>query len=602
MRNSRPYVFLCAWRRRLQLQRSMAPLEQMIYAWMQLGALQDVFDEFFVWEAPPATGSPGDRVWPEWHQQFILRPERVPLFLPLDVAKRILLTGKSVNFIRVCGSQPSGMVPVSFGSSSFDSVPWSEDDEGEEEASLEEEHHHPSDELGWLLRLESKVHSQGRQKNQRLVRLLLGSPFYLEVHLSTIRRFLLLAEGEFVKVLLGTLHDELSQAASSVRRHAAASRVEAALRPYVASPQQQQQQQQLSSNPVEARADAGNAMQLKPLPGAVPADILARLGAELHRPCKGDKGWDVFYLDYRVVPPFHVLFTSDAMGAYRGIFALLWKLHRAAHLLGECWSMDVVHAKRLFASVPPDCSSASSSSSSLPWGGGGRLSDRATPARFAAPASREVVGGVGVVTPGDSGGCEWLRRCVPLFESHLLREELRHFFSHMLTYATHEVLETAWTALRRDLRCVQDLEQLQVAHVTYLLSIQEGLFLPMATAGSGPDARDRVPYTSSNSSHDAKAAALMVLSKLLKMASQFTHLAVCWNHQGKGKKSNRNATWNFCAASFFFHRILRPWAGKGQIKNQHYCCSIFSAAAPIWFYPFWDFVESGRCNKLIASL
>jgi gamma-tubulin complex component 3 len=53
----------------------------------------------------------------------------------------------------------------------------------------------------------------------------------------------------------------------------------------------------------------------------------------------GDKGWEIFSLDYRLddLPPLMTVFTQDIMDAYKQIFFFLWKLKRIEHLLGQSW-------------------------------------------------------------------------------------------------------------------------------------------------------------------------------------------------------------------------------------------------------------------------
>jgi gamma-tubulin complex component 3 len=53
----------------------------------------------------------------------------------------------------------------------------------------------------------------------------------------------------------------------------------------------------------------------------------------------GDKGWEIFMLDYRVqdLAPLATVFTDDIMALYKKIFSFLWRLKRIEHQLSNSW-------------------------------------------------------------------------------------------------------------------------------------------------------------------------------------------------------------------------------------------------------------------------
>ena len=73
-----------------------APILTMIKTWMIEGELNDPFQEFFVSMDPNV---PNDLIWT---QKYDLKPSMIPSFLTNDFARKILLTGKAVNFIKKC--------------------------------------------------------------------------------------------------------------------------------------------------------------------------------------------------------------------------------------------------------------------------------------------------------------------------------------------------------------------------------------------------------------------------------------------------------------------------------------------------------------------
>ncbi|KAH3813588.1 hypothetical protein DPMN_142049 [Dreissena polymorpha] len=73
------------------------PIYATLLRWIYDGELQDTHDEFFVAADPTVKN---DRLW---HDKYTLRKSMIPAFITTDQARRILLTGKSINFLRqVC--------------------------------------------------------------------------------------------------------------------------------------------------------------------------------------------------------------------------------------------------------------------------------------------------------------------------------------------------------------------------------------------------------------------------------------------------------------------------------------------------------------------
>lgn len=73
------------------------PLYNMLIRWIADGELDDPYKEFFI-EACADVG--GDRLW---HEKYQVRDSMVPSFISKSQAKKILGTGKSINFLReVC--------------------------------------------------------------------------------------------------------------------------------------------------------------------------------------------------------------------------------------------------------------------------------------------------------------------------------------------------------------------------------------------------------------------------------------------------------------------------------------------------------------------
>jgi len=167
-----------------------------------------------------------------------------------------------------------------------------------------------------------------------------------------------------------------------------------------------------------------------------PADVIARLGVKLLQPSAGERGWDVFLLDYAIDSPLHVVFTPLAMQQYHRGFAFLWKLRRVSHALASCWSQHMALQRHLMSSSQ-------------------QLGQRAPD--------------IGLETR------QTLHKCT------CLRNEMHHFVQNIHSYVMCEVLETSWAKLQAGWRSCTDLDQVILEHSRYLACIEEGAFLAAKT-------------------------------------------------------------------------------------------------------------------------
>jgi gamma-tubulin complex component 3 len=72
------------------------------------------------------------------------------------------------------------------------------------------------------------------------------------------------------------------------------------------------------------------------------SDFLNRLDIKLLESSPGDKGWEIFMLDYRVkdLAPLATVFTDDIMENYKKMFSFLWRLKRIEHQLSQSWRIN----------------------------------------------------------------------------------------------------------------------------------------------------------------------------------------------------------------------------------------------------------------------
>ncbi|XP_050349700.1 gamma-tubulin complex component 3 homolog [Nymphalis io] len=271
------------------------PLLLMLTRWLLHGEIDDPFNEFFI---ESRSGVPIDRMW---HDKYRVREWMVPSFMSREQAAQILATGKSVVFMReACADEP---VPA-------------------------DHHHHlhqlleppraGSESAAWweASGLREGVAAAHASAAQRLLAALTTHHHLLD-HLAAHRRYLLLAQGDFVHHLMTLLQEELNKPATSLYVHNLTCTLEAAVR-------------------------ATNAQ-------FEPPHVLARLHVNLYPNCDGreDNGWDVFALQYRVDGPLGTLFPATCAARYRALFTQLWRVKRIEHALHHAWRDHAILQKRL---------------------------------------------------------------------------------------------------------------------------------------------------------------------------------------------------------------------------------------------------------------
>lgn len=267
-----------------------APIFRMIRRWVFEGELDDTHREFFV---VVAEGVSDDQMW---RYKYQLKTEMLPSFISLELAQKILVIGKSINFIRQCCGNTDWIMDPRAHNNSLSAASAIVD--------FEENGHR----FAQLTSLEKMIEDVSQSTNEYLIHSL-TEKFHLLNHCRALRRYMLLGQGDFIQYLMDLLQPELSKVARGVHRHNLVNVLETAL------------------NASNAKFES--------------ADILARLDVELLRPSAGDLGWDVFSLHYKVPSPINTIINDAAMQQYQTIFLFLWQLKRVEHSLSTSWSKDM---------------------------------------------------------------------------------------------------------------------------------------------------------------------------------------------------------------------------------------------------------------------
>ncbi|KAL0405026.1 UNVERIFIED_CONTAM: Gamma-tubulin complex component 3 [Sesamum radiatum] len=349
------------------LRRVCSPLFEMVRSWVLEGELEDIFSEFFVLSQPVKAES-------LWREGYRLHAAMLPSFISQSLAQRILRTGKSINFLRVC-CEDRGWADAATEAAAAAGTSTGRGGLG----------------YGKTDALESLVTEAARRIDKHLLDVMYKQYKFKE-HCLAIKRYLLLGQGDFVQYLMDIVGPELSEAANTISSFKLAGLLESAIR-------------------------SSNAQYDDP-------DILERLRVKMMPHNTGDRGWDVFSLEYDASVPLNTVFTESVMSRYLRIFNFLWKLRRVEHALIGVWK-----------NMKPNCVTS----------------------RFFVKLPHTVK----------------LQLILTSRKCQVLWDEMNHFVSNLQYYIMFEVLEVSWSNLVKELEAAKDLDDLLAAHEKYLYSIIE---------------------------------------------------------------------------------------------------------------------------------
>ena len=215
-----------------------APILTMIKIWMIEGEINDPYREFFV---DTDQSVPDEKLW---LHKYSLNPIMIPSFINNELATKILQTGKAVNFIRRCCGEQDWLLDKSL-QMPFDT----------EELLANRSTHEI------FARLSKWVEYAHDITNKALIEILFKK-FKLEGHCNSIRKYLLMGQGDFMQYLMDLLAEELGEPATKIYRHTLMGYLETAIR-------------------------SSNAQYHD-------VDFLHRLDINLMEASPGDRGWEIF--------------------------------------------------------------------------------------------------------------------------------------------------------------------------------------------------------------------------------------------------------------------------------------------------------------------
>lgn len=272
------------------------PFYEMLRHWIYDGELVDPYHEFFIKEPDPNSQPAVDHrhvATSVWEEKYRLDSAMVPSIISSEFSKKVFLIGKSLNFIRHnCGD--SDWV-IQYSKSNSKSLDYAN-----------------------TANLSMTIDVAYRTTMSRLTHLM-STKFGLFTHLTAIKKYMLLAQGDFFDLLIESLAQHLDRPVNSMYRHNLTSQLEHAIR---------------HSN---AQYDD--------------AEVLRRLDARMLELSSGEIGWDCFTLEYKISAPCDVVITQWANTQYLKIFNLLWRIKRVEFSLNSTCKRSMTGGRGVLAAV-----------------------------------------------------------------------------------------------------------------------------------------------------------------------------------------------------------------------------------------------------------
>ena len=272
------------------------PFYEMLRHWIYDGELIDPYHEFFIAEPDPNALPAIDHrhvATSVWEEKYKLDVGMVPSIISSEFSRKVFLIGKSLNFIRNnCGDSDWVIQYSKSNSKSLDH--------------------------GNTANLSQSIDVAYRTTMSRLTHLM-STKFGLFTHLTAIRKYMLLAQGDFFELLLESLAQHLDRPVNLMYRHNLTSQLEHAIR---------------HSN---AQYDD--------------AEVLRRLDARMLELSSGEIGWDCFTLEYKISAPCDVVITQWANTQYLKIFNLLWRIKRVEYSLSSTCKRCMTGGRGVLAAV-----------------------------------------------------------------------------------------------------------------------------------------------------------------------------------------------------------------------------------------------------------
>lgn len=421
-------------------------LKKMLSHWIFHGQIDDPYKEFFITNAsqtqlaassacstgystPAVSGHSGNTLASanpaigdptSWLDKFVINKDMLPGFIPLEQAKKILSTGTSVNLL--LQSMPTGKAAqnlVVCDSLRVELVPgYSALEESFEKTDSEvlfkdmfslicdDGNNNTCDGVQSysFKELLNKAHLETSLRAKKV----LFDDHKLMAHLTGIRCFLLLGQGDFIRHFMERLAKVLSRPASLIKAHTLTEILSASIHATNAKFLDEEVLKRIDSIFLENTSLASSCAHLD-------RDRFQ------HDTTSQTTGWDIFTLTYRTKGPISTILTASCMQDYSTLFKYLWRSKRMEVILSELWMK--------YRSTSPQLK----------------------------------------IFQDDVELCKKLRTVFR--QNSLIIHEMNHFIQQMSYYIGFEVVECSWEEFNQRLNTADDVEALVEAHRWFLTNI-----------------------------------------------------------------------------------------------------------------------------------
>eukprot|EP00984_Skeletonema_dohrnii_P016403 scaffold7279_cov142-Skeletonema_dohrnii-CCMP3373.AAC.1 len=419
------------------------PWYKMLFKWITQGVLEDFHHEFFVREMQldhrSSTG------FFTWHERYVLVEGQVPLccrgglmeIITSELAEEVLLVGKGINFIRYCLQDKDWeVVEENEDVQMADKVLGCE---GYKFSTLK-------DEVGYgdEFQCVSTLHDVVSQSSERIHSHILDSlqnQHHLMRHLHALKQFLFLGQGDFVSSFVESLDAEFRGRTSTagIYNHTLASLLEGSLRTTNARYLPNYVLRNLGVRLMIDEKDSDRYWMGQP--SKTKSDEMTPWvdnEASIQDP------WDYVCIDYQINSPLDAVVHDSAMSTYHHVFLFLFRLKRVEWMLNNSWRQSTALNHSILVETKAGGADA--------------------------PAISEA-----------AGHSSYLLRRISS-----TRQTMLHFISNLQNYLMFEVLEGGWEGLERSIKKAKSLDDVILAHNSYLGEIVEKSLLGDKGDGESP--------------------------------------------------------------------------------------------------------------------
>ena len=435
------------------------PWYKMLSQWITQGVLEDFHGEFFVREMQMEDigrrrggKGGGQRMVSSsgfftWHERYVLVEAQVPLccrgglmeIITPELAQEVLLVGKGINFIRYCLQDKDWeVVEKKDGDDQImtDNVVGCE---GYTFSILK-------DEVGYgdEFQCVSTLHDVVSQSSARIHSHILDSlqnQHHLMGHLHALKQFLFLGQGDFVSSFVESLDVEFHGRTSTagIYNHTLTSLLEGSLR---ATNARYLPNYVLRNLGVQLMIDEKDSDRY--WMGPPSKSKLDDLTPWADNESSIQDPWDYICIDYKINSPLDAIVHDSAMRTYRHVFLFLFRIKRVEWMLNNSWRQSTALNHAILVETKAGGADA--------------------------PAISEAA----------EHSSYLLRRISST------RQTMLHFISNLQNYLMFEVLEGGWEGLERSVEKAKSLDDVIIAHNSYLSEIVEKSLLGDKGSGESP--------------------------------------------------------------------------------------------------------------------